>query len=128
MKARKTWYAIRSGPRPQKETVLMHRQIMGAPSGTDVDHVDGDGLNCSRANMRVCLPTENRRNCRQYKNNTSGFKGVSFHRMTGKWRADIGVDGKQIGLGTFSSPLDAALAYDAAAKEYFGEFARTNFG
>jgi len=104
-------------------TVYMHRLIVNAPIGTQVDHRDGDGLNNRRSNLRSATHFTNGYNRGPNKNNTSGFKGVARH--SGKWWAYIGVNGKRINLGRFFDIHDAAAAYAAAARKYHGEFART---
>ncbi len=122
------FYAVRSIRRGIYITrIYLHREIMGAAKGTMVDHINGDGLNCTRSNMRLASKSENQRNCRKPSNNTSGHKGVYWHKGVGKWRAHIRVDGKRICIGDFANLEDAALAYDAAARKHHGEFARLNF-
>jgi len=103
----------------------MHRLIMDAPDGTDVDHRNMDRVDNRRSNLRLATRAENLRNQGLSRNNTSGFKGVS--RLDGKWRAEIRVKWKLIYLGLFDDKVEAARAYDTAAKEHFGEFARLNF-
>lgn len=106
----------------------MHRIIVGAKPGEEVDHRDGNGLNNCRENLRVCTHLENIRNQKKRINNTSGYKGVIFEKQqTHKpWRARIKIRGKDIHLGLFARKEDAAKAYDKAALKFFGEFARTN--
>jgi hypothetical protein len=121
------YYAVRYRT-PQKEGVVeqsMHRFILGAKPTEQVDHVDHDGLNNGRSNLRICTRSENKANGRLYKNNQSGFKGV-YLTPQGAWRAQIRVGTKLINLGTYNSPVDAALKYDEAACSYFKEFAFTN--
>lgn len=89
-----------------------------------VDHINGDGLDNTRNNLRAVTPAENLRNQRLRKDNTSGFKGVSRHE--GRWRARVRVDGKYTHVGLFDSAEDAARAYDEAARNMHGIFARTN--
>lgn len=133
------WYAQRCGGavfyarrRRQKSDgegpsrIHMHREILGVES-LDVDHVDGDGLNNRRANLRPASDGQNSANKRLYKNSATGFKGVCVDRETGKYRAYIQVERKWQHLGMFDCPKDAARAYDAAARELFGEYARPNF-
>lgn len=123
-----TFYArCNMGAWPNQKKVYLHREIMKPPPGMQVDHIDGNGLNCTRANMRLATDTQNRYNQRPYSNNKSGFKGVVWNKPTKKWQARIGVNGKKISLGYYDSPEDAARAYDKAAREYHGEFAYTNF-
>lgn len=121
-------YASRSLPRPSKAVVLLHREILGAGPGEEVDHIDGDGLNCRRANLRRALHSSNLGNARKrQRGQTSQFKGVSYSRVARAWHAYIGVMGKKLHLGTYGIEADAARAYDAAARLRFGEFARLNF-
>jgi len=104
--------------------VLMHRQIMRAGRGLVVDHVDRDGLNNRRSNLRIATQAQNSRNRRRHRNNTSGFKGVSFHRREKKWYAHIHHQGKKLFLGYFVSAEAAHAAYCDAAARLHGEFAR----
>ena len=121
------WYAYRMVCVDDKQAMIfLHRFLMEPPAGMQVDHIDGDGLNCTRANMRLCTLAENTRNRRRPVTNTSGYKGVSWHKLRGKWRAEIGVDCRNKHLGLFESKDDAALAYNNAALEHYGEFARLN--
>jgi hypothetical protein len=118
------WYAI---TQVRCQTVSMHRLILNAPSDLKVDHKDGDGLNNRRSNIRLVTDAQNCFNRTLRRDNQSGFKGVSFHARTGKWNTRIQRNGRQQSLGLFDSPEDAARAYDSAALELFGEFARPNF-
>jgi hypothetical protein len=113
--------------RDGRTSLLLHRLIMGEPEGLQVDHEDGNGLNNQRSNLRIASPTQNQGNARRRKDNTSGYKGVSWYRRTNKWKAHIRVDKKLRHLGYFIDLTDAARAYDAAALEHFGEFAHLNF-
>lgn len=106
-------------------TVLAHRLLMNPPAGFVVDHINGDGLDNRRENMRVCTQGENARN-RVGVGKGSPFKGVSFR--DGKWRARITVNRRGIALGRFVTEEDAARAYDVAALAHFGAFAKLNFG
>lgn len=112
-------------------SILLHRLIMNAPPGMEVDHIDGDGLNCVRSNMRLATRSQNIRNSgkKQFRVGASpgsAFKGVSWHKATRKWVARIMYEGKRTSLGYFSSEVDAAITYDIAAKRFFGGFARLN--
>lgn len=123
-------YAIRNSPRPDKKTIYMHRVILGAPEGTGVDHIDRDGLNNKRANLRLATTSENQRNARRRIDNSSGYKGVAKYsapRSKKPWKAHIGVNGVSRYLGVFDSAEEAARAYDRAAVEFYGEFAHRNF-
>jgi hypothetical protein len=104
----------------------MHRMIADAPAGVQVDHRDGDGLNNTRANLRLASGRENQGN-RRKQQSTSRFKGVTRRKPTHAWRAAIRDNGVLVALGTFASEEDAARAYDAAARRIFGGFAALNF-
>lgn len=104
----------------------LHRLVMNAKEGEHVDHINGDKLDCRRENLRLCTHGENSRNRRMSKANASGRKGVHWRRRVGKWRAQIMLNGKHIHLGDFHCREEAAAAYDRAAAELHGEFARTN--
>lgn len=112
-------------PGKRKITVGMHRFILNPTSGMQVDHRDGDGLNNKRSNIRICSPSQNRQNLHVVRG-TSGFKGVGWCRRKRRWRAQIKQDGRSFHCGYFVSELDAANAYDIAARQRFGEFARVN--
>ena len=105
-----------------RRMVLMHRELMGVTSDQLVDHINHDGLDNRRVNLRVCTKAENQRNQRRNSKNTTGHKGVSYDKARGKYAACIQVDGRQITLGRFDSVDDAVSAYEAAAKRYHGEF------
>lgn len=106
--------------------VKMHRQIMKAKPGEILDHADSNGLNNQKSNLRFCSFSQNLMNTCIPRNNVSGFKGVSYHRQNKRWRATINKDGKQVSLGCYGTPEEAALAYNRKAAELFGEFARPN--
>jgi hypothetical protein len=129
------WYAVRTKPngkysatrrdRKAKKTIFMHRLILNAPSHLQVDHIDLDRLNNQRANIRLCTHAQNERNKPKYKGSVP-YKGVVQTRA-GNYSACISFDGTRIQLGTYSSAIDAAHAYDAAARIHHGEFAYLNF-
>lgn len=105
--------------------IRMHRFILNPPKNMEVDHKDNNGLNNCRINLRVTEMSFNKKNLTRYKTNTSGFKGV--HLVNGnRWAARIQVDYKRIPLGCYGTKIEAALAYNAAAIKYFGEFAHLN--
>jgi len=104
----------------------MHRLLLEAPDEMQVDHINGDGLDNRRSNLRLCTNAENAMNM-HVTNGTSGFKGVSWSKERQKWEAYIKFHGRMIHLGRFNSPVDAARRYDLEARKYFGEFARLNF-
>ena len=124
---RKRGYAQRIAEKNGKRAaVYLHREIMQPPPGMQVDHINGDKLDNRRNNLRIVTNQQNQYNSKSRKG-ISKYKGVSWHKTAGKWRAYIGVDGKFKHLGLFTDEKEAALAYDRAARELFGEYAKTNF-
>jgi hypothetical protein len=105
------------------------QQLHTFPTGWQlVDHINRNGLDNRRSNLRPATHSQNSANAGRQTRSTSGFKGVHRGPVRGKaWRAQIHTAGKKRHLGTFDDPEEAARAYDAAAVELFGEFARTNF-
>lgn len=109
-------YAMR---KEKGKTIYMHNVILGKY----VDHVDGDTLNNTRDNIRLCSVAQNGRNRGRNKNNTSGYKGVFKQTKSNTWIARIVVDKQPIYLGSFKTPEKASEVYQKAAKKYFGDFA-----
>jgi len=107
-------------------TVLMHRVIMQAKDGTFIDHRDTDKLNNQKSNLRECTKRQNCRNRNKSSSNSSSYKGVSWNKEKRKWVAQIRIDDKVTYLGQFVDLTEAAKAYNAAALEHYGEFARLN--
>jgi hypothetical protein len=105
----------------------LQRFILGDPKGWDVCFRTDNPLDCRRNNLCVATRQEVAQKQRISRKNRSGFKGVSWDAQTNRWRADIGTDGKTRNLGRFNDLIDAALAYDEAARALFGEYARLNF-
>ncbi len=124
-----TFYAIRYARINNKNTTIkMHRQIMNAKKNDIVDHRDKDGLNNTRENLRIATAAQNNANSKRGMNRgKSKYKGVCRDEKCGKWRAGIKCQGKHIHLGMFEDEIEAAKAYDEAAKKYHGEFAVLNF-
>lgn len=124
-------YAVRSGSikgGQERRMLLMHREIMGAPEGLEVDHINGDTLDNRRENLRLATKAQNAANRRKTKAPTSSqYLGVSWHPHTRKWTARIAVGTRKHYLGVYSDEREAALAYDRAARHYRGEFAVLNF-
>lgn len=116
---------IRDGK--SKKTIIMHRLILNAPGDFQVDHINGNKLDNRKENLRVCSASQNKSNVDAPSTNTSGYKGVSFHKIAGRWRATIKINQKSKHLGHFNDPKDAARAYDLAAIALFGDYARLNF-
>ncbi len=121
--ARNTSY--REKGQRRKGMVLMHRQIMKTPEGMVVDHINGNGINNRRCNMRNCSQFENTHNCRPRKDGKSKFIGVDPHRN--RWRARVCYKGRKQHIGVFDTQVEAARARDRKAIELFGAFARLNF-
>ena len=121
-------YAVRHVRGDRNGTSLsMHRFILDAPPHLLGDHKDGDTLNNTRGNLRLCTKSQNQFNRKLSSNNTSGYKGVHWRKSANKWHAVIYFNKKQISLGNFTCLIKGAKAYDEAATKYFGKFARLNF-
>ena len=125
-----TFYAKRTiYPNGKPRALLMHRYLIKPSNGMFVDHINGNGLDNRRCNLRVVNRSQNGMNLhRIVKNKVGGckFKGVSFHTRDRQWIAKIGCGGKQHWLGAFENQEDAAICYNVAAQLFFGEFARLN--
>ena len=100
-------------------TILMHRMVLNAPAGVEVDHVNGNGLDNRRSNLRLATHAQGMANRRRFKNSKSGFKGVHFDKQLGKWKLVVSAH--------FDTAEEAARMYDRIARMLFGEYAQTNF-
>ncbi len=120
------WYAVRCSYGPRKRTIFMHRQVLGLRRGKLADHINGNGLDNRRSNLRLCTHSQNSAN-HQKRKGKSKYNGVCWCKQYQKWRARICVDYKRIHLGRYDTEIEAAAAYDVAAVKHFGEFARLNF-
>jgi hypothetical protein len=129
------WYARRSGEiyNGKQPNVLMHRVVTLAEDDVEIDHVDGCVLNCQKENLRSATRTQNQQNKKKQRTIKGGqvysshYKGVSWNKKANKWHAQIRVDGELQHLGYHDLEIEAAMRYDMAAREAFGEFARINF-
>lgn len=124
-------YAARKviGKKVKLHRIILERKLGHAiPPGMHTDHIDGNGLNNQRENLRLATCSQNKANAKPYNRNGHAlrFKGVCYHRRIKKWQAYIGGIGNKINLGYFITEEDAARAYNDAAKERWGEFARLN--
>lgn len=134
------WYAARIGPlvwriskntgRPYRfnKAIKMHRELAArwGIHSRMYDHANGNGLDNRRENIRPATYHQNNANCCKRWNTRSRFKGVCWHKQHNKWYAQIQSHGVKIYLGLFVTQKEAALAYNAAARSLFGEFARVN--
>lgn len=130
-KGRKTFYATRRTRNAETRCstmTWMHRVILNAPEGFLVDHINHNGLDNRKANLRLVTPTQNMWNRKKTNKKTSSkYKGVSYNKDHKKWNSVIVTNGKYRNLGYFTSEFEAAKTYDRAARKYFGKLALTNF-
>ena len=110
----------------EQEQVLLHRWLVGAQEGEEVDHKNHYTLDCRRENLRRCTKSQNMANMKTPKNNTTGFKGVTYDKRVDRYTARIKVNRHHMHLGSFATAEDAAIAYNHAALDWFGEFAYFN--
>jgi len=126
------WSVIRRGKidyacrREKGKYISMHRLIVNAPDDMVVDHIDGNGLNNRKSNLRICTKAQNSYNSRP-RGGTSNYVGVMYHKRSRKYQAAIGFHGHTIHIGEFDDPVAAAKARDRKALELQGEFAYLNF-
>lgn len=126
-KAREAFYAHSNGWRDGRGfTIRMHRLLMQPPHGMFVDHINGDGLDNRRSNLRLVTSGENSRN-QKARAGTSRFRGVSWNARSSKWTVIVCVDRRNHFIGQYCDEVEAARAYDAAALRLHGAFARPNF-
>jgi len=120
-------YAVR-GVVVNSKTIFkrMHRIIMNPPSDMFIDHINGDGLDNQRKNLRICTHAQNCQNKRITKGLTSKYRGVALKARDKKWQVYVTANGKRKYLGYFETELEAAIIYNIAARKYYGEFARPN--
>jgi hypothetical protein len=124
-------YATRRthGSHDSRIHVYLHREILGVTDPkVKVDHRNRDGLDNQRLNLRACTTSQNNMNQRKRRDaRSSKYKGVGWHKRDRRFVVEIKLNGKHLHIGYFTDEIEAALAYDAAAREHFGEFALCNF-
>ena len=124
------YYALRHFTKSngKKTMKFMHREILELGDHIPcVDHIDRDGLNNRRNNLRLATNSQNFMNKIAHRNASSAFKGVRWHKRDNVWTAQITLNKKYVHIGQFRDEMEAARAYDRKAKELFGEYARLNF-
>jgi hypothetical protein len=123
-----TFYAKRNAPTRKNTTpIYMHRCIIKVPPGYVVDHINHNGLDNRKANLRPATRAQNNRHSKKRRNTRSKYKGVSFYSREKCFVAKITTDGNTVTLGYFKDEVEAAKAYDRAAIKYHKEFAYLNF-
>lgn len=122
-RVQKTLHVV-SGTHPH--TVLLHRLLLGAPAGSEVDHINHNPLDNRKENLRLCNHAENMKNRTRQVNNSTGYKGVWKKNTNGKFGSVIKFRGSNIFLGYHVTPESAALAYNLAAIRLYGSFANLN--
>jgi hypothetical protein len=128
-----SWYAVRYvRVNGKRETIQMGREVLGLQPGDprQADHENHDTLDNTRSNLRIASAKQNCQNRRRRSDNKSTYKGVSWNSKiskAGRWRAQIWLNRTNVTIGHFADPVEAALAYDARARQEFGEFAYCNF-
>lgn len=120
------WVCSDTGYASSRDGVKLHRLIMKAKPNEYVDHIYGDKLDNRKKKMRLCTNAENCRNAKIKSNNTSGYKGVTWHKDAKKWLAEITFNYCKIYLGLHNDSKAAAIAYNEAASKYHGQFAKLN--
>ncbi len=106
--------------------VSLHRFIMNASPGTEVDHINHNRLDNREVNLRICTKSQNQMNSRKRANRSSRFKGVSWNSKAKKWHARLAKENAKYFLGVYESEEDAAIAYNVAAQLFFGRYALLN--
>lgn len=115
-------YYVRAPIWPRKGSIVLHRLLLAAPPGKEVDHINGEGLDNRRANLRICDGLQNRWNARTPRTNTSGYMGVQWRKRDQKWEARYRDNGKIVRVGYFATREEAAAAWRDAVTKARGEF------
>ena len=110
----------------KRKSKYIHRLIMNEPENMQIDHIDGNGLNNQKNNLRIVTQSQNQMNKISAKNSSSQYKGVCFVKSRNKWLSSICINKRNYNLGNFKNEEDAARAYNEAAQKYFGEYAHLN--
>lgn len=112
-------YARRTSYKPKRKNILMHREIMGEKFGYEIDHINGDGLDNRKDNLRLVTHSENLRNAKLFINKTSKYRGVSMKKNKNRWRAQITANYERIHIGYFDTEEEASEAYRKKRNEIF---------
>lgn len=108
------------------KTIRLHRFILNAPPNLEVDHINGNKLDCRKSNIRLCSRKQNVRSVPKRKDTTNKYKGTHFLKHRNKWISRIQIDGKRINSGYFNTEKEAAERYNSLAKRFFGDYAKLN--
>jgi|SRR6516162_8902626 hypothetical protein len=129
LRGKRTFYAARGrGSRNNRRYWYMHRVILGITDPkVQADHINGNGLDNRRVNLRIVTNKQNSHNSRPHRDGSSKYRGVSWDQSRRRWRAQYAIDGRPKFLGRFDSEVEAAKAYDDAVLKRSGEFAYLNF-
>ena len=127
------WYARRSKKKGvlrsnEKYEIYLHRIVMKCSNiNFVIDHLDKNGLNNQKENLRICTKSENNKHTSSHKNSSSQYLGVSYDKNRNKWSANLMNNGKRILFKRYNTEIEAAKAYDITAKTQFGVYANLNF-
>lgn len=123
----KAYYAVRAAQMGDRRVYLyMHRVVMEALPGMEIDHINSNTLDNQRSNLRACTRSQNHMNARKLTGCSSRYKGVYWNKQARRWHSRIKVNGKHQHLGHFDNEWQAACTYNQAASRLFGEFASLN--
>jgi hypothetical protein len=131
MRSRRGFYAVRmvKAKNGRRKKIRMHRRIFDVPEDKLIDHINHNGLDNRKENLRIATNMQNSWNKRKQRGDySSQYKGVSWAMRVGKWHTEIYCRGKKIFIGYFDDQISAARAYDARATELYGDYATLNFG